>query len=65
ELVVLAGALPQTCGERLRELVAAELTGIALPEPQLRMTAVDGSPILIGALQTALAEARNTVFDTA
>ncbi len=65
ELVVLAGALPQTCGERLRELVASELTGIALPEPQLRMSAVDGSPILIGALQTALAEARNTVFDTA
>ncbi|MEC4014897.1 ROK family transcriptional regulator [Streptomyces sp. H27-D2] len=64
ELVVLSGSVPQAGGERLRALVEAELTGLALPLPRLRMSAVEGSPILIGALQSALADARDAVFDT-
>ncbi|MGO4422801.1 ROK family transcriptional regulator, partial [Streptomyces sp. MCAF7] len=64
ELVVLSGQVAQAGGERLRELVEAEMTGLALPRPQLRISAVEGDPILIGALQTALADARHTVFDT-
>ncbi|MGY0061754.1 ROK family transcriptional regulator [Streptomyces sp. LZ34] len=65
ELVVLSGQVAQAGGERLRELVEAEMTGLALPRPRLRISAIEGDPILIGALQTALADARHTVFDTA
>ncbi|MER0247287.1 ROK family protein [Streptomyces sp. HSW2009] len=65
ELVVLGGEVPHAGGERLLDLVSAELTGLALPRPQLRLSALDDSPILIGALRTALADARETVFDTA
>ncbi|MEU9789294.1 ROK family transcriptional regulator [Streptomyces sparsogenes] len=65
ELVVLSGQVAQAGGERLRELVEAEMTGLALPRPLLRISAIEGDPILIGALQTALADARHTVFDTA
>ncbi|MDX3224190.1 ROK family transcriptional regulator [Streptomyces sp. ME19-01-6] len=65
ELVVLSGQVAQAGGERLRELVEAEMTGLALPRPRLRISSIEGDPILIGALQTALADARHTVFDTA
>ncbi|MEU4212998.1 ROK family transcriptional regulator [Streptomyces sp. NPDC026206] len=64
-LVVLSGEVCQAGGERLRALVEQEMTGLALPRPQLRLSTVEGSPILIGALRTALAAARDTVFDTA
>ncbi|WKX70348.1 ROK family transcriptional regulator [Streptomyces sp. XD-27] len=65
ELVVLSGEVPQAGGKRLLELVEAEFTGLALPRPRLRLSTVAGSPILIGALRTALAAARDAVFDTA
>ncbi|KUJ69289.1 ROK family transcriptional regulator [Streptomyces albus subsp. albus] len=64
ELVVLSGVVPQAGGERLRALVEDELTGLALPRPRLRLSAVGGAPILTGALRTALAAARDRVFDT-
>lgn len=64
-LVVLSGEVAQAGGEPLRELVEGEFTGLALPRPELRLSNVVGNPILTGALRTALAEARNTVFDTA
>ncbi|MFI9200311.1 ROK family transcriptional regulator [Streptomyces sp. NPDC053048] len=64
-LVVLCGEVCGAGGERLRELVEIELTGLALPRPRLRLSTVEGCPILIGALHSALAAARNTVFDTA
>lgn len=64
ELVVLSGAVCRAGGERLRAVVEEELTGLALPRPQLRLSSVEGSPILTGALRTALAGARRTVFDT-
>ncbi|WP_063732738.1 ROK family transcriptional regulator [Streptomyces sp. RTd22] len=65
ELVVLSGEVAQAGGERLRELVETELTGLALPRPELRISDIEGDPILIGALRQAVADARNTVFDTA
>ncbi|WP_030020593.1 ROK family transcriptional regulator [Streptomyces monomycini] len=64
-LVVLSGEVAQAGGEPLRKLVEGEFTGLALPRPELRLSNVVGNPILMGALRTALAEARNTVFDTA
>lgn len=64
-LVVLSGEVAQAGGEVLRELVEGEFTGLALPRPEIRISDVEGNPMLIGALRTALAEARNAVFDTA
>ncbi|MCI3930752.1 ROK family transcriptional regulator [Streptomyces sp. AN091965] len=65
ELVVLSGQVPQAGGEELRLRVEAELTGLALPRPLLRISELDGDPILTGALRTALTQARDTLFDTA
>ncbi|MFG3118511.1 ROK family transcriptional regulator [Streptomyces sp. NPDC048197] len=63
-LVVLSGEVPQAGGEALRALVENEFDGLALPRPELRLSDIDGNPILIGALRTALAQARDAVFDT-
>ncbi|MGW1812977.1 ROK family transcriptional regulator [Streptomyces sp. NPDC002125] len=65
ELVVLSGRVAQAGGEELRALVEAEMTGLALPRPLLRVSDIEGDPILTGALRTALAQARDSVFDTA
>ncbi|MFJ4121787.1 ROK family transcriptional regulator [[Kitasatospora] papulosa] len=65
ELVVLSGRVAQAGGEELRERVEAEMTGLALPRPLLRISDIEGDPILTGALRTALAQARDSVFDTA
>ncbi|MBO8193583.1 ROK family transcriptional regulator [Streptomyces oryzae] len=65
QLVVLSGAVPRTGGEALRALVERELTGLALPRPLLRLSELDGDPILSGALLSALALARDEVFNTA
>lgn len=64
ELIVLSGEVCLSGGDRLREMIEDEMSGLDLPLPELRLSTVEGSPILIGALHTALAEARNTVFDT-
>ncbi|MFF2808621.1 ROK family protein [Streptomyces sp. NPDC058000] len=64
-LVVLSGEVPQAGGEALRALVEEEFTGLALPRPEIRISDIAGNPILTGALRTALAEARDEVFDTA
>ncbi|MEX2972561.1 ROK family protein [Streptomyces sp. C184] len=63
-LVVLSGAVPRAGGEALRALVEAEFTGLALPRPVLRLSRLDGNPVLLGALRTALAQAREAVFRT-
>ncbi|WP_443074037.1 ROK family transcriptional regulator [Streptomyces sp. NBC_01456] len=63
-LVVLSGEVPQAGGEALRALVEAEFTGLALPRPALRLSRLDGDPLLLGALRTALAQAREAVFRT-
>lgn len=64
ELVVLSGQVAQAGGDALRERVEDELTGLALPRPQLRISELAGDPILTGALRTALTQARASVFDT-
>ncbi|MEU1124298.1 ROK family transcriptional regulator [Streptomyces sp. NPDC005899] len=65
ELVVLSGLVAQAGGEDLRRRVEAEMTGLALPRPLLRVSDIEGDPILTGALRTALAQARDSAFDTA
>lgn len=64
ELVVISGGIPAAGGERLRELVQDALAGISIPRPEVRSSAVPGSPVLHGALQRALATAREAVFST-
>ncbi|MFJ6215259.1 ROK family protein [Streptomyces sp. NPDC092296] len=64
ELVVLSGDVPRAGGERLRALVQEELTGLAVPRPRLRVSALEGSPVVHGALQSALATAREAAFTT-
>ncbi|WP_042370396.1 ROK family transcriptional regulator [Streptacidiphilus neutrinimicus] len=64
ELVVLSGQVPRAGGERLRALVQEELSGLAIPRPRLLLTELSGPPVVVGALQTALATAREQVFST-
>ena len=64
ELVLLSGDIPLSGGEDLRALVQEELTGLAVPRPQLALSSVEGSPVVVGALQAALATARESVFTT-
>ncbi|WP_299527513.1 ROK family transcriptional regulator [uncultured Streptomyces sp.] len=64
ELVVLSGAVARAGGEALRDAVEAEMTGLALPRPLLRLSDIGKDPILTGALRTALAQARDSAFDT-
>lgn len=65
ELVVLSGSVAQAGGDKLRVRVEEELTGLALPRPQIRISELDGDPILTGALRSALTQARDQVFNTA
>lgn len=64
ELVVLSGDTPAAGGEPLRALVAEELTGLAVPRPRLLISELGGSPVVTGALQTALATVRERIFTT-
>ncbi|MFG2842680.1 ROK family transcriptional regulator [Kitasatospora sp. NPDC048296] len=64
QLVVLSGAVPSAGGMRLRALVEDELARICLARPEVRSSALPGSPVLHGALQRALADAREAVFST-
>ncbi|AUG80060.1 ROK family transcriptional regulator [Kitasatospora sp. MMS16-BH015] len=64
ELVVISGGIPTAGGDRLRELVQDTLAQISIPRPEVRSSSVPGSPVLHGALQRALATAREAVFST-
>ncbi|MEU8513688.1 ROK family transcriptional regulator [Kitasatospora sp. NPDC048722] len=64
ELVVLSGGVPSAGGERLRSLVQEELARLSIARPEVRSSALSGSPVLLGALQRALAAAREAVFST-
>ncbi|WP_263103327.1 ROK family transcriptional regulator [Kitasatospora sp. DSM 101779] len=64
ELLVLSGGIPTAGGERLRALVQESLALISIPRPEVRCSAVPGSPVLHGALQRALATAREAAFST-
>lgn len=64
QLIVLSGGVLTAGGERLRRLVQAELRELAVPEPALKLGTVTADPVLHGALESALATARDEVFDT-
>ncbi|MFJ1754457.1 ROK family transcriptional regulator [Kitasatospora sp. NPDC088134] len=64
ELIVLSGGTPTAGGERLRELVQEALGRMSIPRPEVRLSTVPGSPVLTGALQRALATARDALFST-
>lgn len=64
QLIVLSGGVLTAGGERLRRLVQTELRELAVPEPALKLGTVTGDPVLHGALESALATARDEVFDT-
>ncbi|MFI6478435.1 ROK family protein [Nonomuraea sp. NPDC050663] len=61
-LIVLTGGAVQAGGETLRELVEHELHALTIPQPQVRMSAVEGNPVLAGALGLALDATREEVF---
>ncbi|MEU2232720.1 ROK family transcriptional regulator [Streptomyces vietnamensis] len=64
ELIVLAGDALVTGGEPLRARVQSELADLAPSRPRLVLSAVRRSPVLRGALESALATTRDEVFDT-
>jgi len=57
-LVVLGGPVGQAGGAELASRVAAEVSALCLARPTVVPTAVPGEPVLLGAMQAALAEAR-------
>ncbi|MEV0203291.1 hypothetical protein AB0H81_43585, partial [Nonomuraea sp. NPDC050691] len=61
-LVVLTGGMVLAGGEPLRELVEHELHALTIPRPRLRLSSVEGNPVLAGALDLALDLARADVF---
>ena len=63
-LVVLSGAVALAGGERLRGAIADELGSLAAARPRVELADVRDGPVLAGALQTALAAARDDLFDT-
>ena len=61
-LIVLSGGIVQSGGEVLRELVEHELHALTIPRPVLRLSTVEGNPVLAGALDLALGATRDEVF---
>ncbi|MFF3015246.1 ROK family protein [Streptomyces sp. NPDC057939] len=64
EIVVLSGAVIGAGGDPLRTLLEAELAELAPSRPRLVTGEVRERPVLRGALESALAAAREEVFDT-
>ncbi|RII19509.1 N-acetylglucosamine repressor [Streptomyces sp. YIM 130001] len=64
ELIVLSGAVTAAGGEPLRAAIQAELAELAAPRPRLVLGDVPHRPVLRGALESALADTRDEVFDT-
>ena len=63
ELIVLTGAMLQAGGEPLRELVGASLYEMVIPRPRLVLSEVAQDPVLAGAIESALAETKQELFD--
>ncbi|WP_432120748.1 ROK family transcriptional regulator [Streptomyces sp. S1] len=64
ELIVLSGEVLVAGGEPLRARVQSALADLAASRPRLVTAAVLRRPVLRGALESALAAARDEVFDT-
>jgi predicted NBD/HSP70 family sugar kinase len=62
--VVAPGEVPLAGGEPLRALVERELHTMTIPHPPLRLSSVDGNPVLAGALHLALGETREELFSS-
>ncbi|WP_187369984.1 ROK family transcriptional regulator [Streptomyces boluensis] len=63
-LVVLSGGVTCAGGEPLRALIQSELAELAASRPRLVLGEVTEQPVLRGALESALADTRDEVFDT-
>ncbi|GGT80122.1 putative NBD/HSP70 family sugar kinase [Actinomadura citrea] len=63
-LVVLTGDVLRAGGEPLRARVEQHLHSLTIPRPEVRLSTVQGNPVLAGALQQALQETRDEVFTT-
>ena len=63
-LIVLAGGVLTAGGDRLAEVVRAELADLTVVRPPVELSAVPANPVLTGALHAALATTRDEVFDT-
>ncbi|MER7369204.1 ROK family protein, partial [Nonomuraea wenchangensis] len=61
-LIVLTGGVVLPGGETLRELVEHELHALTIPRPRVRLSSVEGNPVLAGALDLALDTVREEVF---
>lgn len=64
EIIVLTGGTLLAGGDTLRELVEHELHALTIPRPPLLLSTVEGNPVLAGALDLALATARDEVFSS-
>jgi predicted NBD/HSP70 family sugar kinase len=63
ELIVLTGAMLQAGGETLRALMTAALHEIVIPRPRLVLSEVVEEPVLAGAIESALAQTKQELFD--
>lgn len=63
-LIVLSGGVVAAGGEVLRSLIQSELADLAASRPRLVVGEIDRTPVLRGALERALADTRDEVFDT-
>ncbi|WNF27057.1 ROK family transcriptional regulator [Streptomyces sp. C11-1] len=63
-LIVLSGGAVAAGGEVLRSLIQSELAELAASRPRLVLGEIDRTPVLRGALERALADTRDEVFDT-
>jgi predicted NBD/HSP70 family sugar kinase len=61
ELVLLAGEVGHAGGAALADRVANEVARICLAKPRVVAASVTGNPVLCGALQVALGQARQTL----
>ncbi|MGP4028082.1 ROK family transcriptional regulator [Actinomadura sp. 3N407] len=61
-LVVLTGDVLRAGGEPLRARVEQHLHSLTIPRPEVRLSTVQGNPVLAGALQQALRETRDEIF---
>jgi len=63
-LVVLTGGIVKAGGERLLEVVRAELADLAVSRPHVALSNVIDKPVLRGALLAALQSTRDVAFNT-
>ncbi|WP_031085268.1 ROK family transcriptional regulator [Streptomyces sp. NRRL WC-3549] len=63
-LIVLSGGLVSSGGDLLLSLVQSELAELAASRPRLALGLIGHHPVLRGALERALADTRDEVFDT-